>query len=231
MRCVCMLLILWFVAGCQHATSDEEALQFDYPHSVVRVDVARLLSGDLRYNVELRDGDVLVPSNDAIFEGKLDAAGNLKTDRVSAERPLPARYEVKPGDLLLVSIYELREPGVDEPQHCRVDGRGWIRLDHVGPFDAKGSSPAELERAIAKRLEDAIILRDPTVTVQVLEAQWSVRVHAPKTPRPSTYSIHQPIRVMQAFAWEGLQGVEDYRYVYIVRRVQGQQAANDGSAQ
>lgn len=213
------VLSAWTMTGCATAGPRDVAHDFDYAHKVYRIDVPRLLAGDLRYNVEIRDGDVLIPSNNALFDGQVNDLGNPMTERVMPNLPLPPRYEIKAGDLLLVTIYELRTPGVDDQQPCRVDGHGWIRLETVGPFDAQGLSPAELEKTIAKRLEDATILRDPTVSVQVLESEWSFTVDIPIAPRPRTYPVkNNRLRLLETLACEGLQGIEDYRYVYLVRK-------------
>lgn len=213
------VLLATAVTGCTTASPRDVPHDFGYAHKVYRIDVPRLLAGDLRYNIEVRDGDVLVPSNDALFEGKIDDPSSPKTDRVRPNLPLPPRYEIKAGDLLLVTIYELRTPGVDDQQQCRVDGHGRIRLERVGPFDAQGSSPDELEKAIARRLEDAIILRNPTVGVQVIESEWSFTVHMPVAPHPRRYPVkNSRLRMLETLTWEGLQGIEDYRYVYVVRK-------------
>ncbi|MEM6258296.1 MAG: polysaccharide biosynthesis/export family protein [Planctomycetota bacterium] len=214
----CVLLALT-LTGCTTTSPRDVEQDFDYPHQVYRVDVQSLLAGDLRYNMEIRDGDVLIPSNNTLFEDKADDPSNPKIDRVIPSRPEPLRYEIKPGDLLLVTIYELRTPGVDDQQQCRVDGHGWIRLDIVGPFHTQGLSPAELEQVIATRLEDAILLRDPTVSVQVLEYQWSYTVQIPMAEYQTTYSVkNNRMRLLGILTKQGLQGIEDYRYVYLVRK-------------
>ena len=214
----CVLLALT-ITGCTTANPRDVTHDFDYPHKVYRINVQSLLAGDLRYNMEIRDGDVLIPSNDALFTDKVDESGNPKMERLKPSRPSSPQYEIKAGDLLLVTIYELRTPGVDDQQQCRVDGRGWIRLDIVGPFNVQGSSPAELEKAIATRLEDAMLLRDPTVSVQVLEYQWSYTVHIPMAEYLTTYPVkNNRLRLLEILTTQGLQGIEDYRYVYLVRK-------------
>ena len=214
----CVLLAVT-MTGCTTARPHDVVHNFNYPHKVYRIDVQPLLAGDLRYNMEIRDGDVLIPSNDALFADKITASGNPKTDRVIPDRPSTQWYEIKAGDLLLVTIYELREPGADDQQQCRVDGRGWIRLDIVGPFNAQGLSPAELEQVIATRLEDAVLLRDPTVGVHVLEYQWSYTVHIPMAEYLTTYPVKNTrLRLLETLTKKRLQGIEDYRYVYVVRK-------------
>lgn len=214
----CVLLALTMTC-CTTASPRDVVHNFDYPHKVYRIDVQPLLAGDLRYNMQIRDGDVLIPSNDALFEDKVDESGNPKMERLRPSRPSSPQYKIKAGDLLLVTIYELREPGADDQQQCRVDGHGWIRLDIVGPFNAQGLSPAELEQAIATRLEDAVLLRDPMVGVHVLEYQWSYTVHIPMAEYLTTYPVkNNRLRLLETLTRQGLQGIEDYRYVYVVRK-------------
>lgn len=222
MRIVLLTLLSAFLmAGCcSSRTTSSVPDNFDDAHRIERVDVQRLLAGDMRYNIEIRDGDVLIPSNDELFTDRVDPDGLLVPNRVMPDhRPLLPHYAIKPGDLLSVTIYELRTPGVDDIQQCRVDGYGWIRVAKVGPFHAAGSSTSELEQSIAKRLEAAIILREPTVSVHILESQRAYTVQFPTAPSPRSVPLKiKQHRLLQTFSRQDMQGIETYRYVYVVRK-------------
>lgn len=215
-----LLMSLLLSTGCTSKPAPAATDTLDYPHRVIRIDAQRLLAGDMRYNIKIHDGDVLIPSNDELFTNQDEPDGPLTPDTLSARRSLPPPYKIKPGDLLSVTIYELHTPGVDDQQLCRVDGHGWIRIPIAGPFDAAGSNTTEIEQTIATRLEAAIILRDPTVSVQVIESKWSYTVQFSNVPDLRTYRMmnRREHRILETFSHEDMQGIEGYRYIYVVRK-------------
>lgn len=103
----------------------------------------------------------------------------LPTDQVRPTDLIPEtrEYVIGPGDTVLVTVYELRIPGVDDQQSRRVTETGEIRLAIVGPIIAAGRSPSQLEADIAKKLDEEDKLRNATVSVQMLDS------------RQNTYSV------------------------------------------
>jgi protein involved in polysaccharide export with SLBB domain len=203
--------------GCTTAP-DIEPIQIDNSHRVERIDVERLLAGDLRYNQRVRDGDVLIASDELLFADKASEPLGLITDRITPNRPLPPRYEMNKGDLLLITIYELLEPGVDHQQQHRVDEDGRIPVEHMGLMPAAGLSTSELERVLAQRLHDKVILRDATVSVQVLEAQRSYTLYLPGRASGETIDFQESeLRVSQVFDLRASAELRTLRYLYLIR--------------
>lgn len=113
----------------------------------------------------------------SIVEG--DQSARMPTDRVRPSDLIPENreYVIGPGDTVLVTVYELRIPGVDDQQQRRVTETGDVRLAIIGPLKAAGRSPSQLERDIATKLDQDNKLRNATVTVQLLDS------------RQNTYSV------------------------------------------
>lgn len=153
-----------------------------------------------------------------------DANLKLPTDQVRREDMLAENreYIIGPGDTILVTIYELRIPGVDDQQQRRVTETGDVRLAIVGNVQASGRSPSQLERDIAKKLDQENKLRDATVSVQLLDSrQNTYTVFTQSTQggtRSGTYVIPKPeFRLIEALTIaNGIPGRT--RRVYIIRQ-------------
>ena len=131
----------------------------------------------------------------------------LQTDRVRPSDLIPEtrEYVIGPGDSVLVTIYELRIPGVDDQQQRRVTETGEIRLAIVGPIVAAGRSPSQLEKDIAKKLDEDNKLRNATVSVQLLDSRqntYSVfSQSAQGGTQAGTYVIPKPdFRIIEAIS-------------------------------
>lgn len=154
----------------------------------------------------------------------------LPTDTVRPEDLIPEtrEYIIGPGDTILVTIYELRVPGVDDNQQRRVTETGDVRLAIVGPIQAAGRSPSQLERDITKKLDQDNKLRDAIVSVQLLDSrQNTFSLFAQSTTggtTSGTYVIPKPdFRIIEALTLaRGIPGRT--RRIYIIR-----QAALDAS--
>lgn len=149
---------------------------------------------------------------------------DLPTDRVRPEDLIPEtrEYVIGPGDTVLVTIYELRIPGVDDQQQRRVTETGEIRLAIVGPINAAGRSPSQLESDIAKKLDQDNKLRNATVSVQLLDSrQNTYSVFSQSTQggtRSGTYVIPKPdFRLIEALTIaNGIAGRT--QNVFVIRR-------------
>ncbi len=179
---------------------------FDYPHKVIQIDGRALLAGDLRYNINLRDGDVVWASDTPAFRNT--PPFKLQPDRVRPSeigtRVNAWEYRAKPNDYLLVTIYELHTPGIDDQQQSRVDEHGEIHLSVVGLIKAASKSASELEREIAGKLEADGRLRNATVSVQFLKTQAKVYIRNTSAGDPHTLSINGPgLRLVEAIHQSG----------------------------
>ncbi|MGB0766910.1 MAG: polysaccharide biosynthesis/export family protein, partial [Phycisphaeraceae bacterium] len=158
----------------------------------------------------------------SIIEGERDF--KMPTDRVRPSDLLPENreYVIGPGDTILVTVYELRIPGVDDQQQRRVTETGEVRLAIIGPVMASGRSPSQLERDIAKKLDQDNKLRDATVSVQLLDSRqntYSVFAQSSQGGTQSgTYVIPKPdFRIVEALTVaRGIPGRT--RRIFIIRQ-------------
>ncbi|XAM01207.1 polysaccharide biosynthesis/export family protein [Phycisphaeraceae bacterium D3-23] len=153
-------------------------------------------------------------------------------------KPDVREYVLGPGDIITVTIYELRIPGVDDIQTLRVSETGEIRLAVVGSVAASGRSPSQLEDDIRNKLEEDGILRDATVGVIVQQSQqntYSVFAQSAQgSTRAGTYLIPKPdFRLVEAITLaNGIPGRT--KRIYVIRQaalspaVTGDREADDG---
>ncbi len=73
-------------------------------------------------------------------------------------------YRVGPGDLLKISVIELKEMD----NEYRVDNRGFLNLPYIGPISVKNSSVIELQQMITEKLKDGFV-NNPQVFIDILE--------------------------------------------------------------
>ena len=130
---------------------------------------------------------------------------DLPTSHVLPEDLIPdvREYVVGPGDIITVTVYELRVPGVDDIQTLRVSETGEVRLAVVGPVQASGRSASQLEDDIRATLEEDGILRNATVSVILQQSQqntYSVFAQSSQgSTRAGTYLIPKPdFRLVEA---------------------------------
>ncbi|MEM6256851.1 MAG: polysaccharide biosynthesis/export family protein [Planctomycetota bacterium] len=153
-----------------------------------------------------------------------DASVNLPTDKVRPEdlRPENREYIIGPGDTILVTVYELRIPGVDDNQQRRVTETGEVRLAIIGPIQAAGRSASQLERDIATKLDQDNKLRDATVSVQLLDSRQNTYTVFTQSSqggtRSGTYIVPKPeFRLIEALTIaNGIPGRT--RRVYVIRQ-------------
>lgn len=172
-----------------------------------------------------------------------DSAFNLPTSQVMPDdlRPDIREYVIGPGDIITVTVYELRVPGVDDIQTLRVSETGEVRLAVVGSVRASGRSPSQLESDIRQKLEEDGILRNATVSVILQQSQQNTYVISTESQqggtRSGTFLIPKPdFRLMEALSLaNGIPGRT--KRIFIIRQaaldptVTGDQIApEDGDA-
>lgn len=94
--------------------------------------------------------------------------------------PEVREYVIGTGDVIIITVAELRLVGQDETQVRQVDELGTVRLytpDKVMSFKAAGRSASQLEEDLAELIQREQILRSPTVSIVV------------NTKRQNTFSI------------------------------------------
>lgn len=154
---------------------------------------------------------------DVIEEPEVPVSG---LSQVQTEDLIPtvSEYTIGAGDFLVVSIFELIQPGIESVQSRRVDELGNIRLQIVGQIQASGLTAKQLEQRIIDIL-DPDILRNPTVSVTVQERRQRTFNVIGGVGSVGSYALLQPnFRLLDALALA--RGVsEEADKLYVIRQV------------
>ncbi len=159
-----------------------------------------------------------------VIDEPQDAVEGLTPVRPEDLIPEVREYVIGPGDGVSFSIFELVVPNVEWNQGRRVDELGMVRLPVLGTLNISGFTASRLETEIADLLERKGILKDPTVSVTVVEQRqntFSV-IGEPSTASTAigTYQILRPdFRLLDALALaRGVPGRT--KKLFIIRQVQ-----------
>ncbi|MCE9591441.1 MAG: polysaccharide biosynthesis/export family protein [Planctomycetes bacterium] len=138
--------------------------------------------------------------------------------------PDVAEYVIGVGDMVSISVFELRAPGSDAVETRRVDELGMVRLPVIGPMKITGKTPSQLETEIAASLSERNILKDATVSVIVQEGRqktYSVIGEAQGSEASNVGVFQIPkndFRMLEAIAQaRGVPG--STKRIYVIREV------------
>lgn len=139
--------------------------------------------------------------------------------------PDVAEYIIGVGDLVQISVYELRAPGADSVETRRVDELGMVRLPILGAMTIVGKTPSQLEKDIAAGLAERNILKDATVSVIVMDGRQKTYavIGESRGSDASNVGVFQipknDFRILEAIAQaRGVPG--SIKRIYIIREVQ-----------
>lgn len=159
---------------------------------------------------------------DVIDEPKSTVAG-MSGVQPSDLIPVVHEYVIGPGDLVIVSVFELIAPNTEWAQARRVDALGMIRLPVLGPLKIEGLSPSQLEEKIVQILDQRGVLKQATVSVTIQESRQNT-FSVIGEPRLSgtaigTYAIPKSdFRLLDAMAMaRGATG--GIKKLYVIRQV------------
>lgn len=128
---------------------------------------------------------------------------------------------VGPFDRLAVEVLGLPELS----RQVQVDASGRIALPLAGDINVIGQTPEQLQTAIAQRLRSGYV-RDPRVTVSVLETVSQVVTVDGEVRQPGQYPVAGTMTLMRAVA--RAQGTTEFAndgFVVLFRTVNGRQMA------
>jgi polysaccharide biosynthesis/export protein len=114
-----------------------------------------------------------------------------------ASAQAPASYQVKPGDVLEISVW--KEPDLQRTVLVRPDGGFSFPL--VGEVDARGKSVAELNKLVSDRLSKYIA--EAVVTVTVQEVKGNKIFVIGQVNKPGEFIVNPSVNVMQALSMAG----------------------------
>lgn len=131
-------------------------------------------------------------------------------------RPANADYRIGRSDKLKLTVFQVPDLSFDE---IWVDAAGNLQLPLIGSVAAEGLTPSQLSAAITERLGERY-LRDPQVTVTVIEAaSQKVTVDGAVT-KPGVYEMQGRTSLLQAVAMaEGPTRTANLRSVAVFRTV------------
>jgi polysaccharide export outer membrane protein len=115
----------------------------------------------------------------------------------SAAAQAPPAYQVKPGDVLEISVW--KEPDLQRQVLVRPDGGFSFPL--VGEIDARGKSVAELTKLVSDRLSRYISEAVVTVTVQEIKGNKIFVIG--QVNKPGEFIVNPSVNVMQALSMAG----------------------------
>jgi len=141
--------------------------------------------------------------------------------RVTPQQLNPASYAIQPGDVLSVDVFRETDLSLER---VVVDQSGQFAMPLIGTIQATGQTPALL----AARIEQsygARYLRDPQVTVQVLQSAQQIVSVEGSVENPGVYEVRPGYTLLSAMA---LAGSPDRSAkldeVLIFRQIDGQRA-------
>lgn len=148
----------------------------------------------------------------------------------AGELPAPTRADlaggerihlVGPFDRLSVEVFGLAELS----RQVQVDANGEASLPLAGSFRASGQTPAELEALLTERLR-ASHVRDPRVTVSVLETVSQTVTIDGQVRMPGLYPVVGEMTLMRAIARaQGTTELAQTTHVVIFRTIEGRRMA------
>jgi len=154
--------------------------------------------------------DIMSAKDRARLEAVATARSNDKGDR---------GYLIGPDDLLEIRIPDL----TDDVQHpsaaenarsgaavagtpvfergIRVGASGDVTIPLIGAVHAEGLTPTALEQTITRRLVQAEIMRNPEVSVQIVEYRSRVAAVVGSVERPGLYPLTRPGTTLADLVW------------------------------
>ncbi|MFB3903578.1 MAG: polysaccharide biosynthesis/export family protein [Acidobacteriota bacterium] len=107
-------------------------------------------------------------------------------------------YRLGPGDLITVDVFGIEGFG----RNLRVSSTGTITLPYIGVVEAAGLTTAELEQELSRTL-DGRFIKNPQVSVFVVEYRSQSVFVLGAVQRPGQYQITSPLRLVDAIGLAG----------------------------
>jgi polysaccharide export outer membrane protein len=156
-----------------------------------------------------------------------------------AEDPRPADvvareqdYAFSSGDVIRISIFELLQEGAPYVDNYIVSESGNISIPEIGQLQTVGLTESQLEDEIRQSLSPGI-LKNPSVTVSLNSSQSRVfTILGDGVAQPNRYAIPRyDFRLLDALAVAGSARQFNVSYVYVARRLTGQEQLGGESEQ
>ncbi|GMM91809.1 polysaccharide biosynthesis/export family protein [Qipengyuania sp. MTN3-11] len=158
----------------------------------------------------------IMPVNGLEVVRSADLPAPSRTDLIAPDRP----SLVGPLDKLELTVYNVPELDTE----ALVDASGRISVPLIGAVDVRGLTPQEISSVVSAQLSRFI--RDPYVTVNVLESTSQVVSVDGEVKVPGLYPVTNQMTLMRAIASaEGLSEYAKLEEVVVLRTANGQRMA------
>jgi protein involved in polysaccharide export with SLBB domain len=154
------------------------------------------------------------------------------TDPTAADLTADSReIPIGPGDVVRISIYDLRAAGEEWARELAVSENGTVEIPYLGSVRIAGISPAQANEKIGQvAVERGVILPrgngspGPQVSVNLIQSRGRVFSIIGVVNRPGTYNIlSSNFRVLDALALAGdLPMQPGLDYLYVIRNSQNE---------
>lgn len=132
-------------------------------------------------------------------------------------------YRLGPGDEIAMKVF-----GVDELSgNFRIDGHGRASLPLVGEVEISGYTLSEAEEILARRY-GAKYLRDPQITISVMEFRSQQFTAMGAIAQPRVYNTQRKITLIEALAMAGGLSEDAGPYVYLTDRIRNPETGQLG---
>ncbi|PKL50236.1 MAG: hypothetical protein CVV39_01755 [Planctomycetes bacterium HGW-Planctomycetes-1] len=171
-----------------------------------------------------------VPAVNVILD-TLGVAEESASAYEGAEDPRPADvvayeqdYVFSSGDIIRITIFELLQEGAAYVDNYAVNESGNISIPEIGQLQAAELTESQLADEIRQSLSPGI-LKNPSVTVSLISSQSRVfTILGDGVSAPNRYGIPRyDFRLLDALATAGSARQFNVSYIYIARRLTGQE--------
>lgn len=128
-----------------------------------------------------------------------------------------AEYRIGTGDVLRITVYS--QP--DLTTEARVSETGSITFPLIGEVRLAGSTPAEAEADIGRRLVKGGLINEPHVNVNVVQYRSQQVAVLGRVNRPGKFSLEKPSRVTDVLAMAGGIAADGSDVITLTRTTQG----------
>lgn len=130
----------------------------------------------------------------AVVPSGAGAYGVIPPPRANAA--LPTTYPLEPGDKLRIEVFQEPDMGVDQTE---IDPAGNVSLPLLGTVRAAGLTTGQLSLAVQAALAKRY-LRDPQVSIALIEAVQRVVAVEGEVKQPGVYAINGQTTLLTALA-------------------------------
>lgn len=132
-------------------------------------------------------------------------------------------YRLGPGDEITMKVF-----AVDELSgNFRIDGMGRVSLPLIGEVEVSGYTLNEAEEILARRYGEKY-LRDPQITISVMEFRSQQFTAMGAVAQPRVYNTQRKITLIEALAMAGGLSDDAGPYVYLTDRIRNPETGQLG---